>query len=127
MKLHYSQTLGGTGILADKFYYLMKLHYSQTSFANCNVAIWFYYLMKLHYSQTKFKREKTNRPVLLPYEITLLSNVPKLSKMTFTVLLPYEITLLSNSEWRRKPARQFYYLMKLHYSQTTYKLSLKRL
>ena len=59
------------------------------------------------------------RKVLLPYEITLLSNeVLKMIKIQ-DVLLPYEITLLSNclSSQRYKP--KFYYLMKLHYSQTS--------
>ena len=37
-----------------------------------------------------------NDYVLLPYEITLLSNKRNLNAVTAAVLLPYEITLLSN-------------------------------
>ena len=37
-------------------------------------------------------------PVLLPYEITLLSNHASALKTKYLVLLPYEITLLSNSD-----------------------------
>ena len=36
----------------------------------------FYYLMKLHYSQTSAMQEESLNIVLLPYEITLLSNRP---------------------------------------------------
>ena len=35
------------------------------------------------------------------------------------VLLPYEITLLSNRVRGLSELRKFYYLMKLHYSQTS--------
>ena len=56
--------------------------------------------------------------VLLPYEITLLSNQPARSAYYTTVLLPYEITLLSNKRSASIWPRWFYYLMKLHYSQT---------
>ena len=56
--------------------------------------------------------------VLLPYEITLLSNCVGLAKKQLLVLLPYEITLLSNEQAVESVAREFYYLMKLHYSQT---------
>ena len=34
------------------------------------------------------------------------------------VLLPYEITLLSNDAQAKLGIEKFYYLMKLHYSQT---------
>ena len=57
--------------------------------------------------------------VLLPYEITLLSNQPARSAYYTTVLLPYEITLLSNDYSSRQCGTMFYYLMKLHYSQTS--------
>ena len=56
--------------------------------------------------------------VLLPYEITLFSNKQGLSDNDWRVLLPYEITLFSNTEPTITPLSQFYYLMKLHYSQT---------
>ena len=56
--------------------------------------------------------------VLLPYEITLLSNWKSCISGVSTVLLPYEITLLSNRVHVASPFGLFYYLMKLHYSQT---------
>ena len=56
----------------------------------------FYYLMKLHYSQTLFKEQSPTVIVLLPYEITLLSNPRGMTAVAMSVLLPYEITLLSN-------------------------------
>ena len=40
--------------------------------------------------------EKAKVAVLLPYEITLLSNVVRIDREASQVLLPYEITLLSN-------------------------------
>ena len=42
------------------------------------------------------------RSVLLPYEITLLSNTSKGLKKPIEVLLPYEITLLSNEDEKAK-------------------------
>ena len=64
---------------------------------------------------------KTTRKiiVLLPYEITLLSNFVALALYQRFVLLPYEITLLSNDYSSRQCGTMFYYLMKLHYSQTS--------
>ena len=56
--------------------------------------------------------------VLLPYEITLFSNISALIETGSKVLLPYEITLFSNYSIKPFPAVKFYYLMKLHYSQT---------
>ena len=38
----------------------------------------------------------TNRKVLLPYKITLLSNLLVALRQLIRVLLPYKITLLSN-------------------------------
>ena len=74
----------------------MKLHYSQTLLRRDTPPFSFYYLMKLHYSQTGISSLKVNEPVLLPYEITLLSNVLAGDMSKVIVLLPYEITLLSN-------------------------------
>ena len=58
------------------------------------------------------------RKVLLPYEITLLSNTIPVGCWEIFVLLPYEITLLSNKKYGGIDYDGFYYLMKLHYSQT---------
>ena len=52
--------------------------------------------MKSHYSQTTGSEEESDYNVLLPYEITLLSNKHYGDMGTDMVLLPYEITLLSN-------------------------------
>ena len=56
--------------------------------------------------------------VLLPYEITLFSNGEIAVYRSYSVLLPYEITLFSNIVKRINGFIKFYYLMKLHYSQT---------
>ena len=53
------------------------------------------------------------------YEITLLSNLLCRTKDKSNVLLPYEITLLSNRLRMIRRFCPFYYLMKLHYSQTS--------
>ncbi len=75
--------------------------------------------MKLHYSQTAVRSLTSLSLVLLPYEITLLSNCLRGIIAVFTVLLPYEITLLSNKTDELVAVLKFYYLMKLHYSQTS--------
>ena len=104
----------------ETFYYLMKLHYSQTVplhslWAGGFTTLWNYTTLKLHCRWLRGGR------VLLPYEITLLSNHAEILKavlLGFTtlwnyttlkqrscrekiakVLLPYEITLLSNLKW----------------------------
>ena len=96
MKLHYSQTKHYTLFTQSMFYYHMKLHYSQTIRKLDITILEFYYHMKLHYSQTTFWEMPANHFVLLPYEITLLSNLYNLNTHNYSVLLPYEITLLSN-------------------------------
>ena len=60
--------------------------------------------------------------VLLPYEITLFSNIYIILELINPVLLPYEITLFSNTNPLFTKSSKFYYLMKLHYSQTSNKL-----
>ena len=52
--------------------------------------------MKLHYSQTGTEKVSNNVIVLIPYEITLLSNKVIIVITIPLVLIPYEITLLSN-------------------------------
>ena len=52
------------------------------------------------------------------YKITLLSNDTGTLTANIIVLLPYEITLLSNPKKHTVSKIEFYYLMKLHYSQT---------
>ena len=54
--------------------------------------------MKLHYSQTKRILLFFHPIVLIPYEITLLSNFKQRRIGTALVLIPYEITLLSNKQ-----------------------------
>ena len=75
MKLHYSQTDLTVEKAVERFYYLMKLHYSQTALAASSSSSTFYYLMKLHYSQTIIAMTIGIKAVLLPYEITLFSNL----------------------------------------------------
>lgn len=53
------------------------------------------------------------------YKITLLSNWKRGIFRLLTVLLPYEITLLSNRVVSFADMSEFYYIMKLHYSQTS--------
>ena len=53
--------------------------------------------MKLHYSQTSSDRQEHSAVVLIPYEITLLSNEEGVVLEEPFVLIPYEITLLSNT------------------------------
>ena len=65
-----------------------------------------------------------DRMVLLPYEITLFSNFNSNIFLKLSVLLPYEITLFSNNVNNSFAKEKFYYLMKLHYSQTSLKVSL---
>ena len=60
------------------------------------------------------------------YKITLLSNDTGTLTANIIVLLPYEITLLSNMEIHLNAAGGFYYLMKLHYSQTRGQLQFDR-
>ena len=97
----------------------MKLHYSQTYIRMIIAHPRFYYLMKLHYSQTDPTTAGIGDSVLLPYEITLLSNIHIIVFHIIKVLLPYEITLLSNGCSPIEANNGFYYLMKLHYSQTS--------
>ena len=49
----------------------------------------------------------TNRKVLLPYKITLLSNLLVALRQLIRVLLPYKITLLSNNAVRTKHSAGF--------------------
>ena len=91
---------------------------SNTSTANASAA-----MVLLPYEITLLSNcpnnYKNNYFVLLPYEITLLSNITRLIFTDFFVLLPYEITLLSNRTTHAPWLWMFYYLMKLHYSQTS--------
>ena len=74
--------------------------------------------MKLHYSQTKSGLFVKKHLVLLPYEVTLLSNNIdsnyQENKFYYLMKLHYSQTISSSNT---KPD-MFYYLMKLHYSQT---------
>ena len=81
-----------------------------------------YAYVLLPYEITLFSNDSRGVPgawdVLLPYEITLFSNPLKDLCKTAVVLLPYEITLFSNLRGIVNNPSWFYYLMKLHYSQT---------
>ena len=138
MKLHYSQTQLQAVICTQLFYYLMKLHYSQTSPLGLRTILPFYYLMKLHYSQTSSRTAEARHCFTTLWNYTTLKRAtagyrgwcsfttlwnyttlkPLRFKLRFFVLLPYEITLLSNPVSDKVMPYLFYYLMKLHYSQT---------
>ena len=79
----------------------------------------FYYLIDLHYSQTLFRSVFLIFSVLLPYRFTLFSNSVKISAFEIEVLLPYRFTLFSNCPSILGLQDLFYYLIDLHYSQTT--------
>ena len=57
--------------------------------------------------------------VLLPYRFTLFSNYTLCDHSPKLVLLPYRFTLFSNFCPSLKIRDWFYYLIDLHYSQTT--------
>ena len=57
--------------------------------------------------------------VLLPYRFTLFSNQGVVQLGTELVLLPYRFTLFSNRLNVLKIKQEFYYLIDLHYSQTS--------
>ena len=59
-------------------------------------CIKFYYPIKSHYSKTYSFSEIRVVLVLLPYEFTLLQNVPCKHHCHYWVLLSYEFTLLQN-------------------------------
>ena len=61
----------------------------------------------------------TQHQVLLPYRFTLFSNTAKLKFTICPVLLPYRFTLFSNLTCVIIVVDKFYYLIDLHYSQTT--------
>ena len=57
--------------------------------------------------------------VLLPYRFTLFSNMKKIKDIKYDVLLPYRFTLFSNACEASCNYGMFYYLIDLHYSQTS--------
>ena len=59
------------------------------------------------------------RMVLLPYRFTLFSNPQTTGHRKGKVLLPYRFTLFSNVCCFVIARNKFYYLIDLHYSQTT--------
>ena len=95
----------------------MKLHYSQTIWLLKRHIDKFYYLMKLHYSQTPCRRLLRCHSFTTLWNYTTLKPADMKTRMR-AVLLPYEITLLSNIRLNSSALSLFYYLMKLHYSQT---------
>ena len=57
--------------------------------------------------------------VLLPYRFTLFSNAVLQIFKSVSVLLPYRFTLFSNAAAGGQNRIKFYYLIDLHYSQTS--------
>ena len=74
--------------------------------------------MKLHYSQTTVMRSALRAGFTTLWNYTTLKQCQVLC-LRDSVLLPYEITLLSNNVKYYAYEIEFYYLMKLHYSQTS--------
>ena len=107
-------------------FFLVLLPYEITLFSNVSRLSTLSDLVLLPYEITLFSNDNTDEDikieVLLPYEITLFSNVDFTVKLGVPVLLPYEITLFSNGAYELHEIDLFYYLMKLHYSQTSNKL-----
>ena len=108
------------------FLLTVLLPYEITLFSNVNLQQAYTFKVLLPYEITLFSnlfaRPMMSDDVLLPYEITLFSNAEYIGENRQEVLLPYEITLFSNYLTTHPPICQFYYLMKLHYSQTSNKL-----
>ena len=73
--------------------------------------------MKLHYSQTLHLWWYRHLRFTTLWNYTILKP-GTLCWHSCKVLLPYEITLFSNSDTPVFTVKAFYYLMKLHYSQT---------
>ena len=117
--LHYSQTDYKIYNKINMFYYLIDLHYSQTTWSIITALLLFYYLIDLHYSQTRRGCPFLSDCVLLPYRFTLFSNLYIYCKPFCLVLLPYRFTLFSNGIWEYMRSNEFYYLIDLHYSQTS--------
>ena len=117
----------------------MKLHYSQTvspwePLNSCFTTLWNYTTLKPDikcltplfsfttlWNYTTLKRMPSviiSRPCFTTlWNYTTLKQAACLTYIK-VVLLPYEITLLSNNRYFHLPNPLFYYLMKLHYSQT---------
>ena len=96
-------------------WYKITLLSNDTGTLTANIIVLLPYEITLLSNKLLFDR--IDSVVLLPYEITLLSNERRRDIGDGVVLLPYEITLLSNRS-ASSFASSFYYLMKLHYSQT---------
>ena len=93
-------------------YTILKL-VTLANFFSCSfTTLWNYTILK------HTDANSIDRMVLLPYEITLFSNFNSNIFLKLSVLLPYEITLFSNNVNNSFAKEKFYYLMKLHYSQT---------
>ena len=74
----------------------MKLHYSQTGCLVVGILLWVLIPYEITLLSNNTKHFICLSVVLIPYEITLLSNKMGLQIPTNMVLIPYEITLLSN-------------------------------
>ena len=94
-----------------------------TLFSNLWIFAWQDFPVLLPYRFTLFSNHSMWRKhtllVLLPYRFTLFSNPPLYNWNCCLVLLPYRFTLFSNGINQWKTRYWFYYLIDLHYSQTT--------
>ena len=99
------------------------LPYRFTLFSNIALCKLTNFVVLLHYRFTLFSNYHSRRlripTVLLPYRFTLFSNPLRNSCANDAVLLPYRFTLFSNIRYTVIVRVQFYYLIDLHYSQTS--------
>ena len=116
--LHYSQTRPQRRRFSQWFYYLIDLHYSQTTSEPFFQKVMFYYLIDLHYSQT-VSIAIANLMSFTTLQIYTILKQTLQNVVQYKVLLPYRFTLFSNELFEFFIVEEFYYLIDLHYSQTT--------
>ena len=115
-------------------YTILKLNAYHYTLSHCFTTLWNYTILKRQiggcvllcsfttlWNYTILKRERL--PKQKENSFTTLWNYTILKHIKFInsrliVLLPYEITLFSNKTPHIRVYELFYYLMKLHYSQT---------
>ena len=113
------------------FYYLMKLHYSQTylkwyKHKPCFTTLWNYTILKHHLTSIHLLS------VLLPYEITLFSNVLYFLLMRYTCFTTlWNYTILKHRSrcnndmdcfttlWNYTILKHLHYIIRLQHSFTT--------
>ena len=125
--LPYRFTLFSNAEMQDKPTPAVLLPYRFTLFSNLHVLFTCGADVLLPYRFTLFSNywptTLTSHYVLLPYRFTLFSNLSLSMLLSTKVLLPYRFTLFSNDEEIKVANHRFYYLIDLHYSQTSLGIS----